>query len=52
MNPCNPQVRSGPNPSVQVLEAMRNLGITGSKDDAQGFMGVWHYVNHHRRDPH
>ncbi|MER7897697.1 oxygenase MpaB family protein [Streptomyces sp. NPDC096046] len=33
--------------SVQVLETMRNLGITVSNDDAHGFMCAWHYVNHY-----
>ncbi|WP_437105261.1 oxygenase MpaB family protein [Streptomyces sp. enrichment culture] len=37
--------------SVQVLEAMRNLGITVSKQDAHGFMCAWHYVNHYLGTP-
>ncbi|WP_424215806.1 oxygenase MpaB family protein (plasmid) [Streptomyces sp. BI20] len=37
--------------SVQVLEAMRNLGLTVSKNDAQGFMGAWHYINHYLGTP-
>ncbi|MGW0499834.1 oxygenase MpaB family protein [Streptomyces sp. NPDC003007] len=37
--------------SVQVLEAMRNLGITVSEDDAHGFMCAWHYVNHYLGTP-
>ncbi|WP_338498805.1 oxygenase MpaB family protein [Streptomyces sp. SJL17-4] len=32
--------------SVQILQAMRNLGLDVSKDDAHGFMCAWHYVNH------
>ncbi|MFJ6620169.1 oxygenase MpaB family protein [Kitasatospora sp. NPDC091335] len=37
--------------SVQILEAMRNLGIDVSKDDANGFMSAWHYVNHYLGTP-
>ncbi|WP_327596799.1 oxygenase MpaB family protein [Streptomyces chartreusis] len=37
--------------SVQVLEAMRNLGITVSKEDAEGYMSAWHYVNHYLGTP-
>lgn len=37
--------------SVQILEAMRNLGIDVSKDDAHGFMCSWHYVNHYLGAP-
>ncbi|MFD0366447.1 oxygenase MpaB family protein [Streptomyces sp. NPDC059071] len=37
--------------SVQVLEAMRNLGIQVSRSDAQGFMCSWHYVNHYLGTP-
>ncbi|MEU7278455.1 oxygenase MpaB family protein [Streptomyces sp. NPDC045431] len=37
--------------SVQVLQAMRNLGIDVSKDDAHGFVCAWHYVNHYLGTP-
>jgi hypothetical protein len=37
--------------SVQVLQAMKNLGVTVSEDDAQGFMCAWHYVNHYLGTP-
>ncbi|MCC3778965.1 DUF2236 domain-containing protein [Streptomyces sp. UNOB3_S3] len=37
--------------SVQILEAMKNLGIDVSKDDANGFMRAWHYVNHYLGTP-
>ncbi|MEU3776893.1 oxygenase MpaB family protein [Streptomyces sp. NPDC032472] len=37
--------------SVQVLQAMRNLGMDVSKDDAHGFMCAWHYVNHYLGTP-
>ncbi|WP_107438377.1 MULTISPECIES: oxygenase MpaB family protein [Streptomyces] len=37
--------------SVQVLEAMRNLGLDVSKDDAHGFMCAWHHVNHYLGTP-
>ncbi|MEV3988511.1 oxygenase MpaB family protein [Streptomyces sp. NPDC049837] len=37
--------------STQVLQAMRNLGIHVSKDDAHGFMCAWHYVNHYLGTP-
>lgn len=33
--------------SVQILQAMRNLGIKVSKADTHGFMCAWHYVNHY-----
>ncbi|MFI0914821.1 oxygenase MpaB family protein [Streptomyces abikoensis] len=37
--------------SVQILEAMKNLGIDVSKDDANGFMRAWYYVNHYLGTP-
>ncbi|MER6910461.1 oxygenase MpaB family protein [Streptomyces sp. NPDC000594] len=37
--------------SVQILEAMRNLGLTVSRNDAQGFMAAWHYINHYLGTP-
>ncbi|CAL9303068.1 oxygenase MpaB family protein [Streptomyces sp. SudanB182_2057] len=37
--------------SVQILQAMRNLGIDVSKADAHGFMCAWHYVNHYLGTP-
>ncbi|MFG3506531.1 oxygenase MpaB family protein [Streptomyces sp. NPDC047821] len=37
--------------SVQILEAMKNLGIDVSKEDAHGFMCAWHYVNHYLGTP-
>lgn len=37
--------------SAQVLQAMRNLGLDVSKDDAHGFMCAWHYVNHYLGTP-
>ncbi|MFE5396203.1 oxygenase MpaB family protein [Streptomyces sp. NPDC056568] len=37
--------------SVQILEAMRHLGIDVSTDDAHGFMCAWHYVNHYLGTP-
>ncbi|MDQ8707967.1 oxygenase MpaB family protein [Streptomyces sp. LHD-70] len=37
--------------SVQILQAMRNLGLEVSKDDAHGFMCAWHYVNHYLGTP-
>ncbi|MFI8517719.1 oxygenase MpaB family protein [Streptomyces sp. NPDC085481] len=37
--------------SVQILQAMRNLGLDVSKDDAHGFMCAWHYVNHYLGTP-
>ncbi|WP_256255982.1 oxygenase MpaB family protein [Streptomyces sp. MUSC 14] len=37
--------------SVQILEAMKNLGIHVTKDDAQGFVGAWHYINHYLGTP-
>ncbi|MFF8605745.1 oxygenase MpaB family protein [Streptomyces sp. NPDC015346] len=37
--------------STQILQAMRNLGIDVSKDDAHGFMCAWHYVNHYLGTP-
>ncbi|WP_418960564.1 oxygenase MpaB family protein [Streptomyces tritici] len=37
--------------SVQILQAMRNLGIHVSKDDAHGFVCAWHYVNHYLGTP-
>ncbi|GEB49253.1 oxygenase MpaB family protein [Streptomyces cacaoi] len=37
--------------SVQVLEAMKNLGVHVSDEDRQGFMCAWHYVNHYLGTP-
>ncbi|GAA4908783.1 oxygenase MpaB family protein [Streptomyces coeruleoprunus] len=37
--------------SVQILQAMRNLGIDVSKAEAHGFMCAWHYVNHYLGTP-
>ncbi|MFJ6775554.1 oxygenase MpaB family protein [Kitasatospora sp. NPDC091257] len=37
--------------SVQILEAMKNLGIDVSEEDAHGFMCAWHYVNHYLGTP-
>ncbi|MFD7903901.1 oxygenase MpaB family protein [Kitasatospora sp. NPDC059747] len=37
--------------STQILQAMRNLGIDVSKDDARGFVCAWHYVNHYLGTP-
>ncbi|MCC2273855.1 DUF2236 domain-containing protein [Streptomyces sp. ET3-23] len=37
--------------SVQILEAMKNLGFDVSKEDAHGFMCAWHYVNHYLGTP-
>ncbi|MFD7712783.1 oxygenase MpaB family protein, partial [Streptomyces sp. NPDC059786] len=37
--------------SVQILQAMRNLGLDVSADDAHGFMCAWHYVNHYLGTP-
>ncbi|MDI3388108.1 oxygenase MpaB family protein [Streptomyces sp. B-S-A8] len=33
--------------SVQILEAMKNLGLTVSREDAHGFLCAWHYVDHY-----
>ncbi|MFJ2651470.1 oxygenase MpaB family protein [Streptomyces sp. NPDC087420] len=33
--------------STQILQAMKRLGVDVSKDDANGFMCAWHYVNHY-----
>jgi hypothetical protein len=30
---------------------MKNLGLTVSKNDQQGFMGAWHYINHYLGTP-
>ncbi|MFI9586857.1 oxygenase MpaB family protein [Streptomyces sp. NPDC052236] len=37
--------------STQILQAMKNLGINVSRDDADGFMCAWHYVNHYLGTP-
>ncbi|MGW0392990.1 oxygenase MpaB family protein [Streptomyces sp. NPDC003042] len=37
--------------STQIIQAMRNLGLDVSKDDADGFMCAWHYVNHYLGTP-
>ncbi|MEX2981171.1 oxygenase MpaB family protein [Streptomyces sp. C36] len=33
--------------SVQILQAMRHLGINPSDAQRHGFMAAWHYVNHY-----
>ncbi|MFJ2815364.1 oxygenase MpaB family protein [Streptomyces sp. NPDC087294] len=33
--------------STQILQAMRNLGLEVSREDADGFVGAWHYVSHY-----
>ncbi|WP_327232603.1 DUF2236 domain-containing protein [Streptomyces sp. NBC_01317] len=33
--------------STQILQAMSRLGVDVAKDDANGFMCAWHYVNHY-----
>ncbi|MFD8981924.1 oxygenase MpaB family protein [Streptomyces sp. NPDC059564] len=33
--------------STQILQAMARLGLDVSKEDADGFMCSWHYVNHY-----
>ncbi|MYV56141.1 DUF2236 domain-containing protein [Streptomyces sp. SID3212] len=33
--------------STQILQAMKRLGVDVAKDDANGFMCAWHYVNHY-----
>ncbi|AJC52728.1 oxygenase MpaB family protein [Streptomyces sp. 769] len=37
--------------SVQILQAMRNLGVHVAKEDAQGFVAAWHYINHYLGTP-
>lgn len=37
--------------STQILQGMANLGLHVSKDDANGFVGAWHYVNHYLGTP-
>ncbi|MEW1720216.1 oxygenase MpaB family protein [Streptomyces sp. NPDC093109] len=37
--------------STQILQAMRNLGLDVSRDDARGFVGAWHYVSHYLGTP-
>ncbi|GGV12846.1 hypothetical protein GCM10010260_59600 [Streptomyces filipinensis] len=37
--------------SVQILEALKNLGVHVSADDRHGFMCAWHYVNHYLGTP-
>ncbi|MFF8714571.1 oxygenase MpaB family protein [Streptomyces sp. NPDC015184] len=37
--------------STQILQAMGNLGIDVSKDDAHGFICAWHYVGHYLGTP-
>ncbi|MEV8530258.1 MULTISPECIES: oxygenase MpaB family protein [unclassified Streptomyces] len=37
--------------SAQILEAMKNLGVHVTKEDAQGFVCAWHYVNHYLGTP-
>ncbi|MCX4553506.1 DUF2236 domain-containing protein [Streptomyces sp. NBC_01387] len=33
--------------STQILQAMKNLGLEVSREDANGFLCAWHYVNHY-----
>ncbi|MFF7250154.1 oxygenase MpaB family protein [Embleya sp. NPDC008237] len=33
--------------STQILQGMARLGLHVSKDDARGFAGAWHYVDHY-----
>ncbi|MET7429751.1 MULTISPECIES: oxygenase MpaB family protein [Streptomyces] len=37
--------------SVQILQAMKNLGVHVAHDDAQGFVNAWHYINHYLGTP-
>ncbi|MFH8466700.1 oxygenase MpaB family protein [Streptomyces sp. NPDC017991] len=37
--------------STQILQAMANLGLDVSRDDAHGFICAWHYVNHYLGTP-
>ncbi|MGW8378998.1 oxygenase MpaB family protein [Streptomyces sp. ODS28] len=37
--------------SVQILEALENLGVHVSDEDRQGFMCAWHYINHYLGTP-
>ncbi|MFJ2111650.1 MULTISPECIES: oxygenase MpaB family protein [unclassified Streptomyces] len=37
--------------STQILQAMRNLGLDVSREDAHGFVGAWHYVSHYLGTP-
>ncbi|MFF7357201.1 oxygenase MpaB family protein [Streptomyces filipinensis] len=37
--------------SVQILEALKNLGVHVSDEDRHGFMCAWHYVNHYLGTP-
>ncbi|MFJ5951155.1 oxygenase MpaB family protein [Streptomyces noursei] len=37
--------------SVQILQAMKNLGVHVAKEDAQGFVAAWHYINHYLGTP-
>ncbi|WP_223837551.1 oxygenase MpaB family protein [Streptomyces venezuelae] len=37
--------------SAQILQAMKNLGLDVSKNDAHGFICSWHYINHYLGTP-
>lgn len=37
--------------STQILQAMKNLGMQVSRDDAHGFICAWHYINHYLGTP-
>lgn len=37
--------------STQILQAMKNLGLEVSREDANGFLCAWHYVNHYLGTP-
>ncbi|MEU8976181.1 oxygenase MpaB family protein [Streptomyces monashensis] len=37
--------------SVQILEALKNLGVHVSDADRHGFMCAWHYINHYLGTP-
>lgn len=37
--------------SSQILQGMKHLGLDVSRDDANGFMCAWHYVNHYLGTP-
>ncbi|MDQ0771848.1 hypothetical protein QF026_000314 [Streptomyces aurantiacus] len=37
--------------STQILQALKNLGVDVSRDDAHGFICAWHYVTHYLGTP-
>ncbi|WP_223291211.1 oxygenase MpaB family protein [Streptomyces avicenniae] len=37
--------------STQILQAMENLGLAVSRDDAHGFICAWHFVGHYLGTP-